>query len=53
MTLVVRNIEDVERHLGIIQQSAARTCELLVSSKDVPLNLLWRMKFELTGKHPI
>jgi hypothetical protein len=53
MTLIVRNVEDVERHLGIIKQSAARTCDLLVASKDVPLNLLWRMKFEPMGRHPI
>ena len=53
MPLMIRNVDDVDRYVGVVKQSAAQTIKSWRAIEDWPLNLLWRMKFELVGRHPI
>jgi len=53
MPMHVRSLADVDSHFKTIRRSAAHIRDLLIASKDQPLDLLRRMKFELIGRHPI
>jgi hypothetical protein len=51
--MVVRNIEDVDRYLGLIRDAAAKIHAWIAAQTGDPLDLLRRMKFETAGFHPI
>jgi hypothetical protein len=52
-SMVVRNIGDVDRYLGQVQDAAAEIHDWIAAQTGDPLDLLRRMKFETTGFHPI
>jgi hypothetical protein len=51
--MVVRNIEDVDRYLGLIREAAAKIHAWIAAQTGDPLDLLRRMKFKTAGFHPI
>ncbi len=53
MQLIVRNSEDVDRHLETVRCAAAKTRNWLLAHDGDPMDLLRSMKFETIGYHPM
>lgn len=51
--LTVKREEDLEQYIDRIRQSAAQTQAWLTAFEGDPLDLLYQMKFEKIGRHPI
>lgn len=51
--MLIRSLEDIDRHLDKIRKAAADTQAWIAAQTGDPLDLLRRMKFETIGFHPI
>jgi hypothetical protein len=51
--MVVRNVQDVDRYLGLVRDAAAKIHLWIAAQTGDPLDMLRRMKFETVGFHPI
>lgn len=53
MQLIVKTMEDVERHLEMVKAAAAKTQAWIAAQSGEPMHLLRSMKFEAVGFHPV
>lgn len=51
--LVVRAAADIDRLMESLRASAASIRAWIRSQRGDPLELLWQMKFEPVGRHPV
>jgi hypothetical protein len=51
--MIIRSLEDVDRHLEQVRKTATNTCAWIAAQTAEPLDLLRRMKFDPIGFHPI